>query len=542
MIQVKRALISVSDKTGLADFARFLAVDQKVEVISTGGTLRALKEAGIPAVAIEDYTGFPEIMDGRVKTLHPKIHGGLLALRDKPEHAKAMQDNEIPGIDLVCVNLYPFAATVAKPDVSFEDAIENIDIGGPTMLRAAAKNYGFTAVVSDPADYAMIQQTISESGGISRETSLGLARKVFNHTAAYDAMISGYLNDQAEDRFPERLTLTYEKNQSLRYGENPHQAACYYRPAMDVAREKHAGTEGIEQLQGKELSYNNLLDFNAALRAALSLPRPGAVIVKHLNPCGVAVVKDANAKIGGTLNAGDLNDAFLRARACDPVSAFGGIIALAGEVDGATATSISENFAEVIVAPAFSQEALEIFGKKKNLRLLRIADAERYLYEDAQRTRGPREVRQIMGGLLYQDLDTHIAARADWKIVTENKPDEATLHALDFAWRVCKHVKSNAIVFTAETETLAIGAGQMSRIDSVEIAASKAKKAGLELKGSVVASDAFFPFRDGLDALANAGARAVIQPGGSVRDEEVIAAANEHGVAMVFTGTRHFLH
>ncbi|MEQ9366821.1 MAG: bifunctional phosphoribosylaminoimidazolecarboxamide formyltransferase/IMP cyclohydrolase [Leptospirales bacterium] len=542
MIQVKRALISVSDKTGLADFARFLAVDQKVEVISTGGTLKALKDAGIPAVAIEDYTGFPEMMDGRVKTLHPKIHGGLLALRDNPEHAKAMTDNDIPGIDLVVVNLYPFAATVAKPDVSFEDAIENIDIGGPTMLRAAAKNYGFTAVVSDPADYEMIQKTIAGGGGISPEISLQLARKVFNHTAAYDAMISGYLNDQAEDRFPERLTLTYEKNQSLRYGENPHQAACYYRPAIDVAREKHGGLDGIEQLQGKELSYNNLLDFNAALRAALSLPRPGAVIVKHLNPCGVAVVKDADAKIGGSLKAGDLNDAFVRARACDPVSAFGGIIALAGAVDGATAESIAENFAEVIVAPEFSREALEIFGKKKNLRLLRIADAERYLYEDARRSRNPREARQIMGGLLYQDLDTRIASRDEWQIVTEVQPDEATLRALDFAWRVCKHVKSNAIVFTAETETLAIGAGQMSRIDSVEIAASKAKKAGLALKGSVVASDAFFPFRDGLDALANAGARAVIQPGGSVRDEEVIAAANEHGVAMVFTGMRHFLH
>lgn len=542
MIQVKRALLSVSDKTGLTEFARFLAVDQKVEIISTGGTLRALQDAGVPAIAIEDYTGFPEIMDGRVKTLHPKIHGGLLALRDRPAHVKAMQDNEIPGIDLVCVNLYPFAATVAQPNVSFEDAIENIDIGGPTMLRAAAKNYGFTAVVSDPADYASIQKTIAEQGGISRELSLELARKVFNHTAAYDAMISGYLNDQAGDRFPERLTLTYEKSQSLRYGENPHQAASYYRPAMDVAREKHSGLAGIEQLQGKELSYNNLLDFNAALRAVLSLPRPGAVIVKHLNPCGVAVVKDPNAKHGSALAAGALNDAFIRARACDPVSAFGGIIALAGAVDGAAANSIAENFAEVIVAPEFTKEALEIFATKKNLRLLRIADAERYLWEDAARTRTPREVRQILGGLLYQDLDVHIALRNEWKVVTTAQPDEATLRALDFAWRVCKHVKSNAIVFTAETETLAIGAGQMSRIDSVEIAASKAKKAGLELKGSVVASDAFFPFRDGLDALAMAGARAVIQPGGSVRDDEVIAAANEHGVTMVFTGMRHFLH
>lgn len=541
MIQVKRALLSVSDKSGLADFARFLS-EQGAEIISTGGTLKALKDAGIPVVAIEDYTGFPEMMDGRVKTLHPKIHGGLLALRDKPDHAQAMQDNDIPGIDLVCVNLYPFAATIAKPGVSFEDAIENIDIGGPTMLRAAAKNYGYTAVVSDPADYPKVTEMIQSEGGISRVASLELARKVFNHTAAYDAMISGYLNDQAEDRFPERLTLTYEKAQSLRYGENPHQSACYYRPALDVARETHANLSGIEQLQGKELSYNNLLDFNAALRAVLSLPQPGAVIVKHLNPCGVATVKDPGAKLGQPLAAGTLNDAFLRARACDPVSAFGGIIALAGTVDGETAKTIAENFAEVIVAPDYSPEAREIFAAKKNLRLLKIADAERFLYEDALRTKGPREVRQIMGGLLYQDLDVKIASRNDWKVVTESKPDDATLRALDFAWRVCKHVKSNAIVFTAETETLAIGAGQMSRIDSVEIAASKAKKAGLELKGSVVASDAFFPFRDGLDALANVGARAVIQPGGSVRDEEVIAAANEHGVAMVFTGMRHFLH
>ncbi len=525
IIKVQRALLSVSDKTGLTDFGRFLA-DEGVELISTGGTLRALKDAGVPALAIEDYTGFPEIMDGRVKTLHPRIHGGLLALQDNADHVQAMQDNDIPGIDLVCVNLYPFAETIAKPGVSFEDAVENIDIGGPTMLRAAAKNYGFTTVICDPADYAAAMEMIIKHGGIPRDASLEFARKVFNRTAAYDALIAGYLNDRAGDRFPERLTLTYEKSQPLRYGENPHQNANLYRPALDLAKERHVGRASIEQLQGKELSFNNLLDFNAALRAVLSLPKEGAVIVKHLNPCGAAVMK----------NGGSLNDAFLRARACDPVSAFGGIIALGTRCDEETAKSITENFAEVIVAPEYDEAALGVFAAKKNLRVIRIKDASAYLAGE------PREIRTILGGALYQDLDVRVAQRSEWKVVTKVQPDEATLDALDFAWRVCKHVKSNAIVFTGDAETLAIGAGQMSRIDSVEIAASKAKKAGLELKGSVVASDAFFPFRDGLDALANAGARAVIQPGGSVRDEEVIAAADEHGVAMVFTGMRHFLH
>lgn len=532
MIQIKRALLSVSDKTGLVDLARFLA-ERGVEILSTGGTLRALSEAGVKAIPIEQYTGFPEVMDGRVKTLHPKIHGGLLALLDNEEHRAAMQKHDIGSIDLLVVNLYPFAATVAR-DADFEETIENIDIGGPAMLRAAAKNYGFTVSVCDARDYPLLMEKIA-AGAVTPELSLEFARKTFNHTAAYDAMIAAYLNDRADDRFPERLTVTLEKVQPLRYGENPHQEAAFYRPAIELARERASGASALQQIQGKELSFNNMLDFNAALRAALSLPRPGAVIVKHLNPCGVAVVERRDAVIGAPLKAGELNQAFLRARACDPVSAFGGIIALGAPCDADTAASIAENFAEVIVAPEFTPEALRIFSEKKNLRLIAVRRPERYL-EKAM------EARWILGGALYQDLDVRIAPRSEWKVVTERAPDAAALDALDLAWRVCKHVKSNAIVFCSDYATLGVGAGQMSRIDSVEIAASKAARAGLDLKGSVVASDAFFPFRDGLDALARAGARAVIQPGGSVRDSEVIDAANEHGIAMVFTGMRHFLH
>ena len=526
MIEVKRALLSVSDKTNLVPFAKRLQA-KNIEILSTGGTLRALTECGVRARAIEDFTGFPEIMDGRVKTLHPKIHGGLLALRDRPEHVEAMRANDIQGIDLLVVNLYPFAATIARPNVSFEEAIENIDIGGPAMLRAAAKNHGFTAVVCDPADYDLIAGTIESEGGLPSELRLELSRKVFNHTAAYDAMIAAYLNDRAGIKLPDQLTLTYRKVQDLRYGENPHQNAAFYRNRLDLEKEALSGRPAIVQLQGKELSFNNLLDAGAALRTVHSLPRDGAVIIKHLNPCGVAVVRDQSPEA--------LDDAFRRARACDPVSAFGGIIAVQSELDEKTARSIAENFAEVIVAPSFSAGALAVFAEKKNLRLLCVPDPEAFLKD-------VHEIRAVPGGVLYQEFDASVADRATWQYPTRLKPDEATQQALDFAWRVCKCVKSNAIVFASGDATLGIGAGQMSRIDSVEIAASKAKKAGLELKGSVAASDAFFPFRDGLDAIAAAGARAVIQPGGSVRDEEVIAAADEQGIAMVFTGMRHFLH
>ena len=522
MIQVKRVLISVSDKTGIVDFARFLS-GTGAEIISTGGTLKTLKDAGIPAVAIDDYTGFPEMMDGRLKTLHPKIHGGLLALRDRPEHTGAMQTHGIKGIDMVIVNLYPFAATIAKVGVKFEDAIENIDIGGPTMLRAAAKNYRFCASVCNPGDYAEIENAI-RAGGISEELSLRLSRAVFNHTAAYDALIASFLNEKAGDSFPENLTLTYKKVQGLRYGENPHQNAAYYRAALDLEKEKTTGIPGTQQLQGKELSFNNLLDFSAALFAAVSLPSPGAVIVKHLNPCGVSVID------GDSMDA-----AFLRARQCDPVSAFGGVIAFNGSVDEKTASLVAENFAEGVIAPDFSPAALKIFEQKKNLRLMKISKDKDFLKDKM-------EIRPVIEGVLYENMDVRYADRSAWKTVTKRQPTDRELLALEFAWRVVKHVKSNAIVFCSENATLGIGAGQMSRVDSVEIAVMKAKKNGLDLSGSVVASDAFFPFRDGLDALAKAGAKAVIQPGGSVRDHEVIDAANEFGIAMVFTDMRHFRH
>jgi len=540
MIQIRRALISVSDKTGLNEFARFLT-GRGVEIISTGGTLKALREAGIPARSVEDVTGSPEIMDGRVKTLHPKIHGGLLGLRDKPEHVRAMEEHGIVGIDLLIVNLYPFAATIAG-DASFEEAIENIDIGGPAMLRAASKNYRFCAAVTDPADYARIREEIETHGGIPDRMSLNLARQVFHHTASYDSLISRYLDQVEHVKFPESLTLAYEKVQGMRYGENPHQDAAYYRPVMDLEREKRVGPPW-HQIQGKELSYNNLLDANAALMAALSLPGQGVVIVKHLNPCGVALshFDPALGIFQGTPSAeghdlpGGMAEAFKLARACDPVSAFGGVIALTSVADAEVAQLINEQFAEVIIAPGFSPEALELFASKKNLRLLEIRRPGEFLAP-------AMELRQNELGLLYEDMDHTYVAQKDWKVVTKRSPSEEEKRALQLAWRLVKHVKSNAIVFTNSRSSLGIGAGQMSRVDSTEIAASKARKNNLSLEGSAVASDAFFPFRDGVDALARAGARAVIQPGGSVRDEEVIQACDEQGIAMVFTGMRHFLH
>ncbi|MCB1174842.1 MAG: bifunctional phosphoribosylaminoimidazolecarboxamide formyltransferase/IMP cyclohydrolase [Leptospiraceae bacterium] len=533
MIQIKRAILSVSDKTGIVELAQFLARNN-VEILSTGGTLQVLQDAGVAARSISEYTGFPEIMDGRVKTLHPKIHGGLLGLRDNPDHVAAMQQNGIEGIDLLVVNLYPFAETIAKEGVSLAEAIENIDIGGPTMLRAGAKNYGHTVVLCDPADYPSLQDDMIAKGGITTERSLQLARRVFNHTAAYDAMIAGYLNELSHDHFPDRLTLTWRKVQDLRYGENPHQGAAYYRPALQLAWEQTEGLQGFRQLHGKELSFNNLLDTAAAIRTACALPRAGIAIIKHLNPCGAAMVKSPDVKLDN-VPAGDLQAAFLAARACDAVSAFGGIIASNCAMDADTAESIIENFAEVIVAPAYSAQALAVLESKKNLRIIQLQNPARFLS-------GIREIRTIPTGALYQDFDSSFLGAGDFKVVTEKKPDDETLQALEFAWRICKNVKSNAIIFTSATATLGIGAGQMSRIDSVEIAVSKSGKAGLDLQGSVAASDAFFPFRDGLDALAKAGARAVVQPGGSVRDQEVIDAANEHGIVMVFTGQRHFLH
>lgn len=524
MIKIKRALVSVSDKTGLEQLGKFLN-GQGCDVLSTGNTLKKLKEVCPAARPVDDYTNFPEMMDGRLKTLHPKVHGGLLALTDNESHVRSMKEHGIESIDLLVVNLYPFAETVASGK-SKEDCIENIDIGGPAMIRAGAKNHRFTVVVCDPADYTLIINEVNGQGGVSYETAAKLAGKAFNHTAAYDALIAQYFNEHHKDEFPEKLTVTYQKQQSLRYGENPHQSAAYYRPAAEIAEEKAKGIQGSIQLQGKELSYNNLLDLSSAFMASISLPGTGVVIVKHLNPCGAAFSGPADESV---------QSAFLKARKCDPVSAFGGVIAVNGTIGEQTAATIAEQFSECIIAREFTDEALKVFEQKKNLRLLKIDQPERFL-------QARKEIRSVHDGILYGDFDVTYNSREEWTVATEKQPTEEQWKSLEFAWRLVKHVKSNAIVFTGPDASLGIGAGQMSRLDSADIAARKAESFGLDLKGSAAASDAFFPFRDGLDVLAKAGAAAVIQPGGSVRDEEVIAAANEHGIVMVFTGMRHFRH
>jgi len=517
-VQIKRALISVSDKTGVVAFARFLA-QRNIKILSTGGTAKLLAENGIEVVEVGDYTGFPEMMDGRVKTLHPKVHGGILARRDLQHHTDAMARHDIPPIDMVVVNLYPFAATIAKPDVTLEEAIENIDIGGPTMVRAAAKNYPFVAIVTDAGDYAKLMEEMSaHNGAITPDTRFALAKKAFAHTAEYDGLVSTYLSslDANNDRclFPDRLHLTFSKLQDMRYGENPHQDAAFY-----VEKHAAAGTLAhFRQLQGKELSYNNIADADAAWQCCRAFDVPACVIVKHANPCGVAI-------------AGDPLTAYLRAFETDPTSAFGGIIAFNREVDGATAEAVAKQFVEVILAPAYSTAALKVFGAKANVRLLQIPLAPAVNDVDMKR---------VGGGLLVQRSDDFDVAQL--KVVTRRKPTAEEMNDLLFAFRVAKFVKSNAIVFCRYGMTLGVGAGQMSRVDSTKIAAIKAGNAGLNLKGSVAASDAFFPFRDGLDVIADAGAAAVIQPGGSMRDEEVIAAANERNVAMVMTGMRHFRH
>jgi phosphoribosylaminoimidazolecarboxamide formyltransferase/IMP cyclohydrolase len=513
VIQVKRALISVSDKSGVVEFGKFLS-ENGVEILSTGGTLDALKKAGIPAIGVDEYTGSPEILGGRLKTLHPKIHGGLLGDRSNPTHLKEMQENGIESIQLVIVNLYPFVETVKVPGVQLADAIEKIDIGGPTMLRSAAKNYKNTAVVLDPKEYESIIQELSANGmKISEETSLRLSAKVFSYTAYYDTAISTYLNDTRGDRFPEILSFAFTKKQKLRYGENPHQEAAFYEPIFSKSE--------FTPLQGKELSFNNMLDLDAAFHIASLLPKNAVSIVKHLNPCGIAY--------GDTVQ-----ESFLLARKTDPISAFGGIIGVHGIVDGDTARSITENFVEGIVAEGFSDEALEIFSKKPNIRLVPISKFQEALEE--------MDLRPIHHGMLIQNRDYDLVQKEDLKVVTKLKPSDEDLEGLWFAWQCVKFIKSNAIVYTEKNSTLGIGAGQMSRVDSVELGASKAQKVGLSVVGSYVGSDAFFPFRDGIDAIAKVGAKAIIQPGGSVRDEEVIAAADEHGLIMVFTGMRHFRH
>ena len=524
MSKVKRVLISVSDKTGVVEFAKELA-DLGAEIISTGGTAKALRDAKIPVTEISDYTGSPEILEGRLKTLHPKIHGGILGIRGNNTHEKEMQDNDIKPIDLIVVNLYPFEATVAKPGCSFEDAIENIDIGGPTMLRAAAKNHKDVAVVCDPADYGIILKEIKEKNGdISAEIKFSLAKKVFAHTAKYDSAIithlSQFTDTKEKQEHPSVVGFTLEKVQELRYGENPHQKAAFYR---DAAMTSEPAVCNAKQLHGKELSYNNIMDADAAIEMMNEfLDKPyAAVILKHSNPCGAAVSSES------------LTDAFASALSCDPVSAFGGIICVNRQLDEKTAKAISETFFEVIIAPEYEAKGLDILKKKKNIRLLELPILRKPF------TPKGMGLRKVVGGVLIQDRDTSKEDVRKSKVVTKRSPTEDEWKALEFAWRICKHVKSNAIVYTDSSKTLGIGAGQMSRVDSSKIAVMKAQNS---LKGSVVASDAFFPFRDGVDEAAKAGATAVIEPGGSIRDEEVIAAADENNMAMVFTGIRHFRH
>jgi phosphoribosylaminoimidazolecarboxamide formyltransferase / IMP cyclohydrolase len=517
MSKIQRALLSVSDKTGLIPLARALA-QAGVELLSTGGTAKALRDAGVKTTDLSAYTGFPEMMDGRVKTLHPKIHGGLLYIRGNEKHEAAARAHEIQPIDLVVVNLYPFEQTVARPDVTLPEAIENIDIGGPSMLRSAAKNHESVTVVVDPADYEEVARQIAATGGTSLDLRRKLAAKVFARTAAYDAAIAAHLRGafepDAPGTLPSSLSLNAPRAQSLRYGENPHQAAALYGQFHEF----------FHQLHGKELSYNNILDLTAAaaLIAEFSGDAPTLAILKHMNPCGVG-------------QAANLRAAWDKAFATDQQAPFGGIIAVNQPLDAPCAEAISEIFSEVIIAPDFSPEALVLLQRKKNLRLLKMLKSPR----DAR----PWDIRSVgANSFLLQERDLKITGAADLKIVTRRQPSPAELSAMLFGWRIVKHVKSNAILYAAADRTLGIGAGQMSRVDSSRIAVWKAGEAKLPLQGSVVCSDAFFPFPDGLIAAAEAGATAAIQPGGSVRDPEVIAAADERNLAMAFTGVRHFRH
>lgn len=515
----KRALISCTDKTDLVPFAKFLS-EHGIKILSTGGTAKLLRDNAVPVMEVSEHTGFPEIMDGRVKTLHPKIHGGLLGLRDNSSHQKQMQEHSIQPIDIVVVNLYAFEKTIAKTDCTFADAIENIDIGGPSMLRSAAKNHKFVTVVMDPNDYPKIQNEISSQGFVSEKTNLELAAKVFQTTSNYDRMICEYLQNQTTDQnktLPTNLNLNFQNGQALRYGENPHQKASFFKT-------QNFGLGDFTQHQGKELSFNNILDTEAAYRTCLEFEKTTCVIIKHNNPCGVA-------------SSNTLLEAFERAKACDPVSSFGGIVCFNKTVDAATAEAMAQTFFEVILAPSYDQAALDVFAKKKNLRILSI---ENFFAKEENAL----DIRLVSGGALVQNQDQLIENIREAKVVTERAPTEQEWQDLEFVWKVAKHVKSNAIIFGKNEQTVGIGAGQMSRIDSTEIAALKSKKSFSDniLQGTCLASDAFFPFRDGLDAATALGISAVIQPGGSIRDEEVIQAANEKNVAMVFTGVRHFRH
>jgi len=533
---IAQALLSVSDKTGLVDFARGLAA-RGVALLSTGGTAKALADAGLAVTDVGRYTGFPEMLDGRVKTLHPKVHGGILARRDVAAHREALARAGIPTIDLVVVNLYPFRETVARPGCTLEDAIENIDIGGPAMVRSAAKNWAHVGVVVDPADYAALLDELAANGGaLGEATRFHLARKAFAHTAAYDGAIANWLTARGPDGqqtgFPASLRYAGELLQPLRYGENPHQRAAFYRDEQPAP----GSIATFRQLQGKELSYNNIADADAAWECVKAFDAPACVIVKHANPCGVAIAPTPL-------------DAYRKAFATDPASAFGGIIAFNREVDAPTLEAVAAQFVEVLMAPAYAPGALAVAERKRNVRVLEVAlppeTRVRLAFPEGKCESDPRlalDFKRVGGGLLVQTADTRAVSAAELEVVTKRAPTPEQVADLLFAWRVAKFVKSNAIVFCGGGRTLGIGAGQMSRVDSTRIAAIKAQHAGLALAGSVVASDAFFPFRDGLDVVADNGAVAVIQPGGSVRDAEVIAAADERGVAMVFTGVRHFRH
>lgn len=509
----KRALLSVSDKTGIVDLAKeLIALD--FEIISTGGTKKMIEEAGLPVMSVSDVTGFPEILEGRVKTLNPFIHGGLLAKRGEADHARQLEEQKIAPIHLVCVNLYPFQQTIAKPDVTVDDAIENIDIGGPAMLRASAKNHEYVTVIVDSADYETVLAELKSTGDTTKETRRKLAAKVFRHTAAYDAMIAGYMTGLTGEQQPEKMTFTYELKQPLRYGENPHQQAAFYEQplgsAFSVARAK--------QLHGKELSYNNIRDADAALQIVKEFAEPAAVAVKHMNPCGVGAGKT-------------IQEAYERAYEADPTSIFGGIVALNRPVDEALAEKLHEIFLEIIIAPEFTNEALAVLTAKKNLRLLTLPfdkgnDNEKVLTS-------------VEGGLLVQDLDLHSLDDADLRVVTKREPTEEEWAALKLGWKVVKHVKSNAIVVTDDKMTLGVGAGQMNRVGAAKIAL---EQAGDKAKGAALASDAFFPMNDTVETAAKAGITAIIQPGGSIKDEDSIKKADEYGIAMVMTGIRHFKH
>ncbi|HJV45440.1 MAG TPA: bifunctional phosphoribosylaminoimidazolecarboxamide formyltransferase/IMP cyclohydrolase [Bacillota bacterium] len=510
---MKRALISVSDKTGIVEFSREL---EKLgfEIVSTGGTFKLLKEQGIKVIGISDVTGFPEIMDGRVKTLHPNIHGGLLAVRDKEEHMTALRDLSIQPIDMVVVNLYPFKETISKEDVAFEEAIENIDIGGPSMLRSAAKNHAFVTVVVDAKDYDLVLEEL-KGGDVSQQTRRSLAAKVFRHTAAYDTLIADYLTKQVGEEWPDQYTVTFEKVQDLRYGENPHQGAAFYRNPMI----SQGTLSAAEQLNGKELSYNNINDADAALALLKEFTKPAVIAVKHTNPCGVGT--------GETIL-----EAYKLAYEADPVSIFGGIIAANRPIDKASALLMKELFLEIIMAPDFEPDALEVLKEKKNLRLLKLGNL-------VTGDRAALRLRSVQGGLLVQEDDVLQVKEEDLKVVTDRTPTPEEMEQLLFGWKVVKHVKSNAIILAKDGRTVGVGAGQMNRVGSAKIAI---EQAGEKSVGSILASDAFFPMSDTVEAAAKAGITAIIQPGGSIRDKDSIEEANKHGIAMVFTGVRHFKH